>query len=66
MKEKRRKQMKNKYIYISTGDFEKDYKQIKEILQDKNIEESSKDDAYNDFLNNYPLFDSRKLDKYFN
>jgi len=58
--------MKNKYIYISTGDFEKDYKQIKEILQDKNIEESSKDDAYNDFLNNYPLFDSRKLDKYFN
>lgn len=56
--------MKNKKIYKSTRNFDKDYKNIKEILQDETIEESIKEDGYNSFLNTYPLFDSRKLDKY--
>jgi hypothetical protein len=56
--------MKNKKIYVSTRDFNKDYKNIKEILQDENIEEEIKEDGYNNFLNTYPLFDSKKLDKF--
>lgn len=57
--------MKNKKIYKSTRNFDKDYKNIKEILQDETIEESIKEDGYNSFLNTYPLFDSRKLDKFY-
>lgn len=47
------------------SNFEKDYNKLVEILQDKNVTESGKENVYDNFCRNYPYFDTSKLDKYF-
>ena len=36
-----------------------------EILQDRNVTEEGKEKVYDDFLRDYPFYDSSKLDRYF-
>jgi len=36
-----------------------------EILTDKNVTEEGKEKVYDDFLRDFPFYDSSKLDRYF-
>ena len=36
-----------------------------ELLQDSNVTEDGKEKVYDDFLRDFPFYDSLKLDKYF-
>ena len=39
--------------------------QLIEILTDRNVTEEGKENVYDDFLRDFPFYDSSKLDRYF-
>lgn len=46
-------------------DFNQRLEQVIAILKDKNVTPQGKENVYNDFLEEYPYFDSSKLDNLF-
>jgi len=56
--------VKKENTFKTTKNFDKDFKKIKKILQDENLSEEYKEEAYNDFHQTYQSFDSTRLDGY--